>query len=101
MLSPKEITYRHNLARLMTLVCACDMIFTYMFVQRDGVHMEANPVVRMVIESFGLEGFVIMKLVLIAVWLAVAEEAKPWLHWVVIIPTAIAAIMGAIVVFNG
>lgn len=45
-----------------------------------GSELEANPVMRYVIEHCGLIGFAFVKLFLLSLWLHIANNANIWIH---------------------
>lgn len=97
---------RNNLTKFVLLMVFCilwsaDTLFTVIFVGRYGVEMEANPLMKWVMVEFGVLSFTLLKLFIMYAWSWIYMYARVLYHWIIIIPTGIAAVLGGLIVFNG
>lgn len=74
-----------------------DAIATAAFVNKHGLEMEANPIVRWVMEQWSVGGLFMMKFVVLAFWIAVANRAHWGIHAALNVIMAIVVCMGIIV----
>ncbi len=56
-----------------------DTIATCVFVSVGGVELEANPIMHWLIAEHGLYAFILTKLIILALWLSLANK----IHWVI------------------
>lgn len=79
----------HNAPRLLgvglSALWIADIVTTCTFVQMYGVETEANSVMRWVLESNGLPGFVVVKLAVLLLWLSLQRFIATWVQVVLII----------------
>ena len=57
-----------------------DIVTTIAFTAKHGLDMEANPLMRWVLTELGNGGFVVIKLVPLILWFALAGRMATWLH---------------------
>lgn len=57
-----------------------DTLFTAEFVREQGLQMEANPIVAWVIATYGINTFIVWKLVVLAVWFLLFNKVSIWVH---------------------
>lgn len=57
-----------------------DTIATALFVSAGGIHLEANPIIRWVIENTGIAGFIFVKLLVLVFWLTLANRIRWQVH---------------------
>ena len=76
-----------------------DTLVTVLFVSLLGVEAEANPVMRSLIENYGLIAFVLVKLGVLAFWFTVASHIKWWLNSILCIIMTPVVIMGILTLF--
>lgn len=60
-----------------------DTVSTCQFVSVYGLEAEANPVMRVVIYSTGIAGFVLIKLLVTTYFLYIQSKARLWVLWLV------------------
>lgn len=89
---------------LLTLTFGClwiaDAIATAAFVNKHGLEMEANPVVRWVMEQWSVGGLFMFKFVVLAFWISVAQKAHWGIHAALNVIMAIVVCMGVVVASN-
>lgn len=61
-----------------------DAAFTAEFVQEQGLHMEANPIVAWVIATYSITTFIWIKVVLLAAWFLLQKHIHTTVHVVLI-----------------
>ena len=57
-----------------------DTIATTLFVSAGGTELEANPLMRYVIERWGLLSFVILKLAILVYWQVLSDRIPTMMH---------------------
>lgn len=77
-----------------------DAIVTAAFVNKHGLEMEANPVVRWVMEQWSVGGLFMFKFVVLAFWISVAQKAHWGIHAALNVIMAIVVCMGVVVASN-
>ena len=74
-----------------------DGIFTYIFVSNFGVDLEANPVMRWVLTTFGWKGFAMYKIGATFLLLLVHDKVSEWVYYILIGGYTIACVLGAMI----
>lgn len=54
-----------------------DTVLTLQFVEQGGTEMEANPLLRSLMENYGMGTFIAVKLLLLLVWILLHKRV----HW--------------------
>lgn len=91
-------TARQALTAAFASLWLLDTAATVVFVQVHGLSMEANPLMRGLIDAGGIASFVMVKAAVLALWLFVHRHANIWLHYAlvaVMVPVATAAMQVA------
>lgn len=82
------------LTAMFSVLWACDTVLTLKFTRTLGLEAEANPVMRLTLDEWGMYGFVAVKLFVLLLWLSVARKAATEIH------VAICAIMSLVVIMG-
>ena len=89
---------RYWLNMMFAALWGADAGLTIMFVGLHGFEAEVNPLMRWVLETCGIRGFLLVKAVTLIFWLVMQERLKHlWVHWalvVLMIPVVIAGFVG-------
>ena len=57
-----------------------DSLLTLKFVGEHGLPMEDNPLMRLLLEAHGMHGFMLVKMLVLALWLGIGEKAATEIH---------------------
>jgi hypothetical protein len=68
------------LSALFSGLWAADALLTLKFVGEQGLQAEANPLMRLLLEAQGMYGFLLVKALVLAFWLAVGKKASTEIH---------------------
>jgi hypothetical protein len=86
---------------LLTLAFGClwiaDACVTGVFVKKHGLEMEANPIMRWVLEQWGFGGMMMVKFVVLSFWIALHQRAHWGIHVALNVLMATVVCMGIIV----
>ena len=97
------VTQRPPISILPALLAALwliDTAATICFVMEHGSAIEANPVMRAVIDSVGIAGFAIIKATVLMLWVCIQHRTKAWVHVVLIAIMAPVALLAAVVAWG-
>jgi hypothetical protein len=93
----KWIPSKELLTLTFSMLWVADAITTAAFVNKHGLEMEANPIVRWVMEQWSVGGLFMFKFVVLAFWISVAQKAHWGIHVALNVIMAVVVYMGIIV----
>lgn len=77
-----------------------DAVYTIKFVELYGLGMEANPIVRYIIEHFGYPGLLLFKVLTTLPWAILYQRAKVWVHVLMILIMLPVVVLGYLVAYT-
>lgn len=69
-----------SLMSLFSGLWAADTLLSLKFVGELGTQAEANPLMRWVMETQGMHGFLLVKVLVLALWLGIGKKASTEIH---------------------
>lgn len=71
---------KNRLLATFSCLWAADALLSLKFVGELGTQAEANPLMRWVMETQGMHGFLLVKALVLALWLGIGKKASTEIH---------------------